>query len=128
MKTNNFNHPVFSYIINAINNPDDDNFDLKTDKEKLTFLIDIFKSEQWYDYNQKYYKGNIFKCFESWLMGLPSYFNIDFESWQIDKIAIVWNSYKETDSEKRKEKIINNWFAFITQKTFQLLRKYKIDY
>lgn len=128
MKTNNFNHPVFSYIINAINNPDDDNFDLKTDKEKLTFLIDIFKSEQWYDYNQKYYKGNIFKCFESWLMGLPSYFKIDFEYWQIDKIAIAWNSYKETDSEKRKEKIINNWFAFITQKTFQLLRKYKIDY
>jgi hypothetical protein len=131
MKTTELNFKVRPYIMDAI---DSDGYDItcNTDKEKLQFLYNTFISEYWHDYNKKYYKGNIQKCFESWLMGLPSCFNIDFENYKVIELAYKWGSIDEWNStprqiENRKDFLCQNWFNFITVKTFQLFKKYKID-
>jgi hypothetical protein len=69
----------------------------------------------------------MYKTFENWLMGLPSCFVVDFENYVILELAYKWGSLQPEDKEAKKEKIIANWFNFITAKTFQLFKKYKID-
>ena len=132
MKTKELNAKVFPYIldcidseeyINSIYNPN--NFNPKTDREKLQFLYNVFISEYW-SRHKTYYKGNMIDCFKNWLMGLPSVFNVDFENYKILEIAIQWGSIPESASEKQKDKILKNWFNFIAVKTFQLLKKHKI--
>lgn len=98
-----------------------------TDKEKLQFLYNTFISEYWHDYNKKYYNGNIIAAFTLWLRGLPSCFNVDFENYVILQIAKRWGSIPDNASERQEDKILENWFNFISVKTFKLFKKYKID-
>ena len=129
MKTKELNSKVYPYILDAIT-PENYDVTCKTDTEKLQFLYNTFISEYWHEYNKKYYKGNIYKCFESWLMGLPSCFNIDFENYKVIKIGYLWNSFEGFEGkrlEKKRDFICKNWFNFITVKTFQLFKKYKIN-
>lgn len=96
------------------------------DKEKLQFLYNTFIKEYWHEYNKKYYK-NIISAFSSYLQGLPSCYHVDFENYVILQIAKKWGSIPENATEKQEDKILENWFNFIANKTFQLFKKYKID-
>ena len=125
MKTNNFNHPIFGYILESIDNSGYSDQELKTEAEKLQFLYNTFIAEYWHEYNKKYYKGNIYKCFESWLMGLPGCFNIVFSNYDIIELYKKHEGLKEL-SDKQAYKIIDNYWNFITVKTFQLFKRYKI--
>jgi hypothetical protein len=120
-----FNITVKDYIIGCI---DSEAYEVETttEAEKLQFLYNTFVLEYWYDYNKKYYKGSIYKCFEGWIQGLPSVFNIDFENYRIIELAKAWGSIPQDADDRREDKILENWFNFITVKTFQLFRKYKI--
>lgn len=117
---------VNPYILGCI---DSEGYEItcNSDKEKLQFLYNTFISEYWHDYNKKYYNGNIIKAFASWLQGLPSSFNIDFENYCILQIAKKWGSIPDNATERQEDKIIENWFNFISVKTFKLFKKYKID-
>ena len=129
MKTKELNAKVFPYIMDCIN-PENYDIACNSDKEKLQFLYNTFIKEYWHEYNKKYYKGNIYKCFESWLMGLPSCFNIAFMNYEVIEIGYLWDSfagYEGKRLETRKDFICQNWFNFITVKTFQLFKKYKIN-
>jgi len=123
-KRTDFNAVVFPYLINAIDGSGYDK-QLSTDKEKLQFVADCFNSEYGHKENIKYY-GSYSKCFENWIMGLPSCFNIDYANHKIIEIAKEWGSLPETPTEKQEDKIISNWFNFITCKTFQLMKKHKV--
>lgn len=139
MKT--INTKVFPYILSAIDPADrENNLNCDSpDRDKLQFLFDTFKSEYWHDYNKKYYKWNIQEAFKNWVMGLPSVFNIDFENYRILEIAKEWGQIPttiDTDIPRKQydkmvedleDHIIENWFNFITNKTFQLFRKHKIN-
>lgn len=122
--TKQLNENVFAYIIDAIDGTGYGK-ELTTDKEKLQFVADCFKSEYAYPENIRYY-GSYSKCFTSWLQGLPSSFNIDFENYRIIQIAKLWNSIPHNATEKQEDKILENWFSFITNKTFQLMKKHKV--
>jgi hypothetical protein len=125
-KRQNFKQTVTDYILGCVAEEDYNGKELKTDAEKLQFVYDCFKSEYWHEYNQKYYNGNQTAAFTSWLQGLPSSFGIDFEPYTILQIAKRWDSIPENATEKQEDKILENWFNFISVKTFQLFRKYKI--
>ena len=124
MTTKALNIKAFNYILNCI---DGEGYGktLFTDKDKLQFLADTFKSEYCYPQNLKYY-GSYSKTFENWLMGLPSCFNVDFSNYDIIRIAKEWESLPLNATEKQEDKIIENWFKFITNKTFQLMKKYNV--
>ena len=124
-KTVELNKNVFPYILDCIT---PENYDIvcNSEKEKLQFLYNTFVSEYW-EHQKRYYGYIMYKTFENWLMGLPSCFVVDFENYVILELAYKWGSLQPEDKEAKKEKIIANWFNFITAKTFQLFKKYKID-
>lgn len=124
MKNMELDKTVKAYILEAIDNEDyDDAKELKTDKEKLQFLFDTFKGE--YGWSIKLCGMN--KAFADWIAGLPSSFNIDFENYKILDLARAWGSIPKDATEAQEDKILLNWFNFITVKTFQLFRKHKIS-
>lgn len=123
MKNMTLDRTVKAYILEAIDNQGYNNAkELKTDAEKLQFLFDTFKSEYGWSIERK----GMSNAFADWIMGLPSSFNIDFENYKIIELAKLWGSIPKNASEAQEDKILENWFNFITVKTFQLFRKHKI--
>jgi len=110
------------YIIDCI---DSNGYGIKTttDKEKLQFLFGTFKSEK----KHEIAKNGIYKAFESWCKGLPSCFNIVFYNCDIISLAKSWKSIPENATEKQEDKILDNYWNFITVKAFQLFRKHHIN-
>ena len=124
MNTNNKNHPVYRYILNCIDRDFLNDYGIKqpeTDREKLQTIFDIFKSE----YGRNVKKYGIYKAYKEWLMGL-SVAGIDFENYKIIELAKEWGSIPQNATEKQEHKIINNWFNFITIKTFTLARRLNV--
>lgn len=105
------------YILNAI---DADNYDvvLKSDKDKLQFLFDCFKSE--------YHKEKNVKGFEDWIRGLPSSFNIDYDFEKIVNLSYMFDLMKADADEEDEDYIQNNWFKIIAKEVYQLFDEYKI--
>lgn len=121
ISTKELNAKAFPYILSAI---DTEGYDTTatTDKERLQFVCDCFKSEYCFPDNLKRY-GSYQNTFANWLMGLPSSINIDFENCRIIEIAKEWGSIPQDADDKQEDKILSNWFNFIAYKTFQLFRK-----
>ncbi len=118
---------VKRYIIEAI---DSTGYDLKqpllSDEYKLRFLYSTFLKE----YGWAIGRHGEQLAFREWLQGLPSCFNIDFENYKIIELAYAWGSIDRGLSDKARDKredmILDNWFNFITVKTFQLFKKYGV--
>lgn len=125
MKRSELNTVVFAYILNAI---DGEGYgkDLNTDKEKLQHLADCFKTEYVFPDNLKRY-GSYQKMFENWIMGLPSSFNIDFYNFEIVKLAKKWECLPQNTTEDQEYKITSNWWNWISNKTFQLMKKHNVS-
>ena len=121
MKTTNKNHPVYRYMIDCIDT--DGNTQIAFDATKLAYVMSRFKTE--YDHEIK--RKGVHKAFTDWLMGLPSCFNIDFENYKILEIAQLWGSLPEKATEAQEDKIIANWFNFITVKFFQICNRNKVS-
>jgi hypothetical protein len=123
MKTNStqFKKQVFNYILDCI---DLENYTRigYTHEGKVNRVYEIFKDE--YYHNIKYYK-NEQELFESYLSGLPSCINIDFENHEILKLAKIWGSIPEDATEDEEDLILGNWFNFISVNFFQLRNKLK---
>jgi hypothetical protein len=124
---------IHAYIIGAI---DCEGYDLtplpETDTEKLQHVANCFKSEYLFPNNLKRY-GSYQNTFASWLQGLPSCINIDFQYCDILEIGEKWGSFEgypkgSKGREKRENQILANWFNLIAANTLQLFAKHKINY
>jgi len=120
--TKEVNANVFPYIVDSISS-DGYGVNPTTEKEKLQFLFDTFKSE----YGWAISRYGIYRAFAEWCQGLPSSFNIDYENSEILKLAKKWGSLSSNPTERQEDKILDNWFNFISNKTFQLFRKHNIS-
>lgn len=102
--------------------------ELKTDKEKLQFILDCFSKEFYYEYNQKRYPNKV-RAFAEYLMGLPTVFNVEYRNHAIIELAKKWGSYKDTSNmtekqiERYEDTILENWFSLIASNFFELLEK-----
>ena len=85
-------------------------------------VYDTFMSE-YGNWNIQQHKGNKQKYFAEWLQGLPSCFTIAFYNWEILQLAKTWGSLPENASEKQENKILENYWNFMSYKFFQLLKK-----
>lgn len=123
---------VYPYIINCI---DFEGYDIKqpeTVAELLQALFDTFVSEKIKHHkNWSQYYGGIQKAFTDWLQGLPSSFKIDFEYYEILKLADKWGQISPSLTgkrlEQREDKLCETWFPFITSNCFQLFAKYGVN-
>jgi len=121
MKTKELNKISKQYILDCVDGTGY-NKELTTNEEKLNFLYDTFKNE----YSWAIDRLGPYKAFKEWIMGLPSSFNIEFSNYNILQLAKKWGSIPENATEKQENKILENYWNFITAKTFQLFNSYKI--
>jgi len=121
LKRSELNKVVNAYILECVDGESYESI-LNSDGEKLQFVLDCFRSEFLHPYNLKRY-GSVSECFRQWLMGLPSCFNVDFENYKILELAKKWQCIPQDASERQEDKILENWFSWITNKTFQLMKK-----
>ena len=96
------------------------------DKEQLQFLLDTFQKEALYKYNL-IRLGSIDKCFQDWLAGLPSIFNIDFNNYDIWKKAVELELLPANPTDKQIDAFLPKWFHTIQFRTFVLMRKHGIN-
>ena len=115
---------VYPYLLNAIDFSDYD-ANPETEQEKLQELFNEFNRVAVYKFNlQKF--GNYQDMFADWLQGLPGMFNIPFSNYDILQLAEKWRSLPENATEKQEDKILNNYYNFMSANVFKLFRKYKI--
>lgn len=60
------------------------------------------------------------------IMGLPSYFNLEYRNGGIIQLAKKWGSLSENSTEKEEQKIIDNYPMFIAAKLMQIANGYHI--
>ena len=114
------NEKIKKYIFSII---DGENYNVtfKNDKEKLQFVYDTFVKEYGHEIERRGPLG----AFSEWIKGLPSAFNVEYRNYYILELAKEWGQVVETESQQYK--ILDVWFDFITNKTFVLMHKYKIN-
>jgi len=110
------------YVIDCI---DSEGYDVTTNtpEEKLKFLRKTFRSE----YGHMIDRVGEQRAFKEWIMGLPSSFNLEFNNYDILKLAKKSGSLPENATDKQEDRVLENYFNFMTAKTFQAFRKYKVD-
>ena len=60
----------------------------------------------------------------NWLQGLA--LNIDFNNYEILKLAVKWQSIPADYSEKQADKILSNYWHFMANKVLQLINNYRL--
>jgi hypothetical protein len=95
---------------------------MDTDREKMQFVVDCFRKEFYCWQSHK----NIQAVFAEWLQGLPSACHIPFYNSDIIELAERINGVKYTD--KQADKILGNYWNFMTGIFFRLFRQYKIKF
>lgn len=110
------------YIIKSINSSGYNIKEPKNNKDKLLFVLGEFKSEKLHDIKRE----GVYKAFSEHLAGLHSYLNIDFEYYKI--IQLLKNLGYENLTEKEQDKILNNYWDYMTTQFFYLCRSEKINY
>lgn len=75
--------------------------------------------------NKRYYKNDIKAAFASWMQGLPSSFNIDFENYEILKIGKKWGLLAKNATERQEDAFLNKWRSLIATSVFYLENKLK---
>lgn len=123
MKTADLNKHAFAYILNCIDSSDYDlESEPQTDADKLAFLSETFHAE----YGWMVQRVGPITAFAEWCKGLPSSFNCEFRNHAIIDLAKEWGSIPADATERQEQKILDNWFNLIANKTFQLFKKYEI--
>ena len=110
------------YIINSITTSGYNIEAPKTNKDKLLFVLYEFKGEKL----EEIKRFGIYKAFSKHMAGLPSYLNIDFEYYKI--IELLNKLGYENLTEKQQDKILNNYWYYMTTQFFYICRSEKIDY
>ena len=119
MNTTSKNHPVYAYIIDQLLPASEilsqyDEVVEDTIQARLQWVVKTFESES---------GGKYANHFCGWLQGLPSAFSVDFMNYRILELAVEWGSLPQNATEKQADKIIENWFNFITTKFATLCRR-----
>lgn len=121
MKTNSKKHPVFSYLISCMDE------ELETTEQKIEEVLNAFNEEFNFTNNKKRYP-NLQCRFAEWLQGAPSALSIDFYNDDILKLAVSWGSISQNATERQEQKILDNYYNFMSCKFFQLCKQNKIEY
>ena len=109
------------YIIKSIDSEPYEK-SINTPKEKLQFLRDTFRSE----YGHMINRVGEQRAFSEWLSGLPSAMDIPFYNDDIIKLAKKSGSLPQNATPKQEQRVLDNYWNFMSNKTFQLFRKYDI--
>ena len=93
-----------------------------TIKEKIAALKDTFYAECGWRVDQV---GEV-QALADWYSGLPTICTVAYSNYDIVDLAITWGSLPVQHTEKQADKILENWWNFIANKTAQLFKGYRV--
>lgn len=130
MKTNDKRHPVFACLTECVPTAETilvEYGEVVSDTltARLQWVCDTFKAEYCFSDNLKRY-GSYQRTFAEWLQGLPSALSVDYENHRIRELAIEWGSLRADDDDRALDKILDNWYNFISVKFYQLCKQNKV--
>lgn len=105
-----------NYILSCINSED---FEFKSDKEKINHLFNRFTSEYGWCIALKGKKAAL----SEWLSGLA--IDIEFMNTEIVKLAVKMGSIDKNPSETIQAKVINNYWDFMASMILNLEKEVK---
>lgn len=120
----------FDYLLNCI--PDSERIlneygqNCPTDTDRINFVLRDFERVANHPYNLRMFP-NLQDRFADWLRGAPGVLSIDFANYTIEQLCIKWGVLSESDTERRKEQIVSNWFNYMANKFFKLAKKHKCE-
>lgn len=124
-KSSELDKNVKAYILSGID-PSNYGEEANTEAEKIAFLHQTFMAE----YGWQVERVGLVNALREWLSGLPSSCNVEFRNHELLEISKQWGSIPEGVKGKKLEnledKIIENWFNLLANKTAQLFRKHKL--
>ena len=117
MKLQQQTHDLYNqYLLDGI---DFDGYDLpapETNKEKINTFFDVFMSEVGYNID----RIGEYKALTEYLSGLPSVISIDFDNYSILERAVKYGSLSDNPTDKEKDTILDNYWAFMANKLIVL--------
>ena len=112
-----FDDIVKSYIVDCINSSGRGlEKEPETPFDKVQFLKKCFESEAGWNIARA---GKV-RAMTDWLQGLPSCLSIEFSNYEILELAKKWGSLPEEPTENEKDRIIENYWNLMANKTLQL--------
>ena len=105
------------YILDCIDSEDES---LTTIAEKIAYCESRFNSEAGWNIDRI---GRQAACTE-WLQGLA--INIEFSNYEILKLAKQWGSIPNDATERQEDKILDNYWNFMSAKLCQLFDGYRV--
>ena len=116
-KSAELDQAVKRYILECVE-LDESEQPILTTAEKIAYIKRRSESEK-YNPNQTDMEN-----MTDWLRGLA--LNIAYNGHEILALAVEWGSIPADATEKQEQKIIDNYFHFMANKTAQLIRGYHI--
>lgn len=120
--TKEIREEIKEYCLNSITSDDVEfKHDLSDDdnENKLKYVYNRFRSE----YGHEIKRVSEFKAFSEWLQGLA--LDIAFMNNEILELAKRWG--QDVSTESKQDKILSQYWDFMTNQYFKLFRKYKIE-
>ncbi len=110
-----------NYILNNIDTTGHNVPTPTTDKEKIKFLIDTFRSEYVYKGISNQY------VFANWLRGLPSVIELPIYYYDIEQQGKEFNFIKENQSRKVIDNFTQNYYNLVYICVLELANKYDLQ-
>jgi hypothetical protein len=94
-------------------------------EEKISFIMQIFNDEYWYQYNQQRYNGDTTKALKNYLQGLPSCIDTAFYPDEIQELLTEWGYLTADASEDTLEKELENYWTYLAKAIVSLDTQFK---
>ena len=121
-KSSELDQTVKTYLIECMSSEDTASYCELSQAEKIALCYAAFKAESSYTTGRVGEQAAI----TDWLQGLCSSCSIAFTNYEILKLAEQWGSLEPGASEAAQDKILNNYFGFMSNKLGQLFRGYNV--
>ena len=115
-KSSELDRVVKLYILNSVS----DQADTLIINDIITYIKDRFNNEM----NWRIDQAGQQTAMIDWLQGLS--LNIEYNNHDILDLAVKWGSIGSNASEKKKQKILDHYWRFMSAKTLQLISGYRL--
>jgi hypothetical protein len=111
----------YDTILNSIDNEGYNKKSLQTDKEKLTFLYEIYQKE--YAWYEKQYNCSLSTALKEWLQGLPTACSLPYTYYDIEQLI---RQVEPDATDKRIEQLTERYWDFMAMRLQEMLKRNEI--
>jgi hypothetical protein len=110
------------HILDNIDNSGYGGESLASDKDKLQFLAETFKSE----YGWAIARYGVTGAMKEWLSGLPSSIHVPFYNHDILEKAEQWGMIDKNATDDQQYEFLEEWFWTYAREIHKMMREFKV--